>query len=163
MNLDAIAGLQADELQKLIEGLQGIAAARQESTRQPPVQTETASAEDDTQWEQLSTRRLHATEEPHVRPPLTQNPVSTQPLMRESLQSNNIPPPQVVTFAEVCSQQQRTESLAAYPAIFDLQESDITSAPERMDILASLPQPKRADLLIIMEQTTRPSRAVWLT
>ena len=32
MNLDAIAGLQADELQKLIESLQGLAAARQEPT-----------------------------------------------------------------------------------------------------------------------------------
>ena len=32
MNLDAIAGLQADELQKLIESLQGLTAARQEPT-----------------------------------------------------------------------------------------------------------------------------------
>ena len=47
MNLDAIAGLQADELQKLIESLQGLAAARQEPTRQPPVQTATALAEDE--------------------------------------------------------------------------------------------------------------------
>ena len=36
MNLDAIAGLQADELQNLIESLQGLMAARQEPTRQPP-------------------------------------------------------------------------------------------------------------------------------
>ena len=125
------------------------------------MQTETASAEDDIQWEQLSTGRLHATEKPHLRPPLTQNPVSTQPLTRESLQINPRPPPQVATFAEVCSQQQRTESLAAYPAIFNLQESDTTTTPERMDILASLPQPKRPTLLIIVEQLTRHIRVLW--
>ena len=45
MNLDAMAGLQADELQKLIKSLQGLAAARQEPTQQPPMQTETAPAE----------------------------------------------------------------------------------------------------------------------
>ena len=51
MNLDAIAGLQADELQlqKLIESLQGLAAARQEPTQQPPVQAATALAEDEIQ------------------------------------------------------------------------------------------------------------------
>ena len=54
MNLDAIAGLQADELQKLIEILKGLAAARQEPTRQPPVQTAIASSEDEIRWEQLS-------------------------------------------------------------------------------------------------------------
>ena len=160
MNLDAMAGLQADDHQKLIEILQGLAAARQEPTQQPPMQTETAPAEDNIQWEHLSTGRVQATAEPHVRPPLTQTPVSTQPLTREILQSNNIPPPQVVTFAEVCSQQQRTESLAAYPEIFDLQESDITSTPERMDILASLPQPERPALLIIVEQPTRHIRVL---
>ena len=32
MNLDAIAGLQADELQKLIKSLKGLAAARKEPT-----------------------------------------------------------------------------------------------------------------------------------
>ena len=93
MNLDAMAGLQADELQKLIKSLQELAAARQEPTRQPPVQTETALAEDDIQWENLSTGRLQATAEPHARPPLTQNPVNAQPLIRESLQRNTLPPP----------------------------------------------------------------------
>ena len=39
MNLDVIAGLQADDLQNLIEILQGLVAAWQEPTRQPPVQT----------------------------------------------------------------------------------------------------------------------------
>ena len=77
MNLDAMAGLKADELQKLIKSLQGLAAARQEPTQQPPVQTETAPAEDDIQWEHLSTGRVQATAEPNVRPPLTQTTVST--------------------------------------------------------------------------------------
>ena len=127
MNLDTMAGLQADECQKLIESLQGLAAARQEPTQQPPMQTETAPVEDDIQWEHLSTGRVQATAQPHMRPPLTQTPANTQPLTRESIQSNNIPPPQVATLAEVFSQQHRTESLAAYPAIFDLQESDNVS------------------------------------
>ena len=161
MNLDAMAGLQADELQKIIEGLQGLAAARQEPTQQPPVQTETALAKDDIQWEHMSTGRVQATADPHVRPPLTQTPVSTQPLTREILQSNNIPPPHVATFAELCRQQQRTESLAEYPAIFYLQESNITSTPERMDILASLPHPEIPALLIIVEQPTQHIRVLW--
>ena len=62
MNLDAIAGLQADELEKLIESLQGLVAARQEPTQQPPVHTATASAEEEIRWEQLSAGRLPATE-----------------------------------------------------------------------------------------------------
>ena len=110
MNLDAIAGLQADELQKLIEILQGLAAAWQEPTRQPPVQTATSVAEDKIQWEQLSTGQLPATEAPQVRPPPTQNPVITHLLTREGPQSNPRPRPQVATFAAVYSQHQRTDS-----------------------------------------------------
>ena len=49
MNLDAVAGLQADELKKLIESLQGLAAARQEPTQQSPMQAETAPVEDEIQ------------------------------------------------------------------------------------------------------------------
>ena len=66
MNRDAMAGLQADELQKLIENLQGLAAARQETKQQPPMQTETAPVEDEIQWEHLSTGRVQATASPHV-------------------------------------------------------------------------------------------------
>ena len=112
MNLDAIASLQADELQKLIESLQGLAASRQEPTRQPPVQTAIPPAEEEIRWEQLGAERLLASEEPQARPPPTQNTVSTQPLARESTQSDPHPQPQVATFAELCSQQQRTDSLA---------------------------------------------------
>ena len=130
MNFDAMSGLQADELQKLIESLQVLTAARQEHTQKPPMQTETAPVEDDIQWEHLSTGRVQATAHPHVRPPITQTTASTQPPTRKSIQ-NNIPPPQVATLAEACSQQQKTNSLAAYPAIFDLQENSITSTTER--------------------------------
>ena len=139
MNLDAVAGLQADELKKLIESLQGLAAARQEPTQQSPMQAETAPVEDEIQWEQLSTGRGQTTAPPHVSAPLTPTTAGTQPLTRESIQTN-IPLPQVATLAEVCSQQQRTESLAAYPEIFDLQESNVTTTTERMDILSSLHQ-----------------------
>ena len=161
MNLDAIAGLQADKLQKLTESLQGLAAARQEPTRQPPVQTETTSAEEEIRWEQLGAGRLPASEEPQARPPPTQNTVSTQPLARENPQSKPLPPPQAAAFAEVCSKQQRTDSLAAYPSIFDLQESDITATTERIEILASLLQHERPALLIIVEDPTRHIRVLW--
>ena len=83
--------------------------------------------------------RIPVTEEPHTRPSPTHNLVSTQTLVEENPPSDPRPPPQVATFAEVCSQQQRTYSLAAYPDIFDLQESNVTITSERMDILASLP------------------------
>ena len=160
MNLDAVAGLQADELQMLIESLQGLAAARQEPTQQSTMQAEIAPVEDEIQWEHLSTGRGQATEPPHVSPPLTQATAGTPPLKMESIQ-NNIPLPQVATLAEVCSQQQRTESLAAYPEIFDLQESEITATTEKMDILASLPQQERPALIILVEQPTRHIRVLW--
>ena len=103
---------------------------------------------------------LPVSEEPQTRPPPTNNPVSTQPLARENPQSDPRPPPQVATFAEVCIQQQRTDSLAAYPAIFDLQERDINTTAERIDILASLPQHERLALLVIVEEPTRHIRAL---
>ena len=46
-------------------------------------------------------------------------------------------------------------------AIFDLQESEITSTPERMDILPSLPQPGIRAILIVVEQTTRHIIVLW--
>ena len=56
MNIDAIASLQADELQKLVESLQGLVASRQEGptpTQQPPGNTATKAAEEEIQWEKL--------------------------------------------------------------------------------------------------------------
>ena len=91
----------------------------------------------------------------------THNPVSMQTLARENPQSDPRPPPQVVTFSEVCSQQQRTDSLAAYPAFFDLTESNTTKTSERIDILASLPHHKRPALLVIVEELTRHIRVLW--
>ena len=105
--------------------------------------------------------QLPVTEEPHTRPPPTHNPVSTQTLARENPQSDPRPPPQVATFAEVCSQQKSTDSLAAYPAIFDLQESNITTTAEMIDILASLPQHERPALLVIVKEPTRHIRVLW--
>ena len=75
----------------------------------------------------MEARQLPVTEEAHTRPPPTHNPVSTQTLAGENPPSKPRPPPQVAKFAEVCSQQQRTDSLAAYPAVFNLQESNITT------------------------------------
>ena len=64
MNLDAIASLHVDELQKLIKSLQGLAASSQEPTRQPPVHTATTLAEEDIRWEQMGAGQLPVSEEP---------------------------------------------------------------------------------------------------
>ena len=106
MNLDAIASLQADELQKLIEILQGLAASRQEGptpTQQQPVNTATTAAEEEIWWEQIGAGQFPVSEEPHTRPPPTHNPVSMQTLAREKPQSDSRPPPQVAKFSEVCA------------------------------------------------------------
>ena len=57
--------------------------------------------------------------------------------------------------------QQRTDSLAAYPAIFDLQDSTVTTTSGKMNILASLPQYKMPALLIIVKEPTRHIRVLW--
>ena len=130
MKLDALASLQADELRKLIKSLQRLAASMQEGTtpkRHPPVHTSTTAEEEEIRWEQMVAGRLPVTEDPHTRPPPTHDPISTQTLAGENTTSYSRPSPQVATFSEVFSQQQRTDSLSAYPAIFDLQESTITT------------------------------------
>ena len=104
MNMDALARLQADELRKLIEILQGLAASRQEGTtptQQPPVHTSTTVEEEEIRWEQMGTGRLPVTEAPHTRSPPTHDPVSAQTLAGENTLSDPCPPPQVATFAEV--------------------------------------------------------------
>ena len=53
MNLDALFSLQADELQKLIESLQGLAASRQEEatpTRQPRIPDSAPEEEEAIRW-----------------------------------------------------------------------------------------------------------------
>ena len=52
-------------------------------------------------------------------------------------------------------------SLAAYPVIFDLQESTVMTMSERMNILASLPQHERPAFLIIVEEPKRHIRVLW--
>ena len=107
MKLDVIASLQADDIQKLIKILQGLAASRQEPTQQPTVHTATTLAEEEIRWEKMGVGRLPVSEDPQPRPPPTINPVITQPLARENPQSDPRSPPQVATFAEVCSQQSK--------------------------------------------------------
>ena len=142
MNLDDLANLQADELQKLVEILQGLAASRQEEatpTQQPPVLASAPAEEEAIRWEKVETGQVPVTEAPHTRPPPTHDPINTQPLAVENTPSDPRPPSRVSTFAEVCREQQKTDSLATYPSIFDLQDSTVTTTSERMNILASLP------------------------
>ena len=109
----------------------------------------------------MGTRRLPVTEAPHTRPPPNHDPISARTLTGGNTRNDPRLPPQVSTFAEVCSKQQRIDSLAAYPAIFDLQKSTITTMSERMNILASLPQQERPSLLIIIEGTMHHMRVLW--
>ena len=55
INLDALASLQTDYLQKLIEILQGIVASRQEEypTQQPPIPDSTLEEEEAIRWEHV--------------------------------------------------------------------------------------------------------------
>ena len=69
MNQNALASLQADELQNLIESLQGLAESRQEETtptQQPPVHASTPAEEEEIRWEQVGTGRLPVAEAPHA-------------------------------------------------------------------------------------------------
>ena len=80
MNLDALSSLQADELRKLIESIQGLAASRQEETtptRQPPVHASATSEEEAIRWEQVGTGKVPVTEAPHTRPSPTHDPINT--------------------------------------------------------------------------------------
>ena len=86
MNLSTLTIPHADDLQKLIESLQGLSASRQESpspTRQPPVQTPTTAEEEENRLELMGAGQLPVTEKAHTRPPPTHNPVSTQTRARE--------------------------------------------------------------------------------
>ena len=51
--------------------------------------------------------------------------------------------------------------MAAYPVIFNLQDDSSSSSAERVSTLAPLPQQKRPDLLIILEEPTRHIRFLW--
>ena len=81
MNLDALVSLQADEIQQLIESLQGLAASRQEETtptQQPPVHASAPAEEEAIRWEQVGTEQVPVIEAPYTRPPPTHDPINAQ-------------------------------------------------------------------------------------
>ena len=63
--------------------------------------------------------------------------------------------------ADICSKQEKTNSLAAYPAIFDLQDDGGVTISERMNILAYLLRQERPALLVIVKEPTRHIRVLW--
>ena len=77
-NLEALENIQADELQKLIESLKGISAARTgtiPTAPQPPhVPAATTGEEEAILWEQFSTGNVPPQEVPPTRPPPTNRP-----------------------------------------------------------------------------------------
>ena len=145
VNLEALANLQVDNLRKLIEILQGLAASRTEETptptapSPPPVPATEAGGEEAILWEQFGTGHVLLPEGPPTRPPPPHNPINEGTLDNLANPINNPPTPDS-TFLDICSRQQRTNSLATYPAIFDLQDDGGATRYERMNILASLPR-----------------------
>ena len=100
MNLDALASLQEDEIRKLIESLQGLAASRQEETtptQKPPVHASAPEEEEAIRWGQLVTGQVPFTEAPHTRPPPTHDPINVQTLAVGKTPSDLFPPSQVST------------------------------------------------------------------
>ena len=121
VNLYALKNLQADDLGNLIESLQGLATSRTEgdptpTTPQcPPTPATVAGEEEEIMWEQVGTVHVPLPDRPPTRPPPTTNKQTL-----EDRTINNLPNPHS-TFADICSKQQRKNSLAAYPTIFNLQ------------------------------------------
>ena len=119
MNLDALSNLQADELRKLMESLQGLAASRTEGVptpttpQLPHAPTTSAGEEEAILREKVGTGPVPLPYRPHTR----SSPTNEQTLEDRTLK--NLPNPGA-TFADICSKQEKTNSLAAYPAIFDL-------------------------------------------
>ena len=163
-NLDALANLQADELRKIIESPQGMAASRTEGTptpttpQRPPVPAKATGEEEAILREQVGTGHVPLPERPPTRPPPPQNPNNERTLEDQTI--NNPPKPES-TLAEICSRQQRKNALAAYPTIFDLQDNGGATRSERMNILAPLPRQERPSLLVIVEEPTRHIRVLW--
>ena len=75
VNLDALANLQADDLRKIIESLQCLAASRTEvaptqtTPRLPPTPTTAAGGEEAILWEQVGTVPVPLPYRPPTRPP----------------------------------------------------------------------------------------------
>ena len=164
MNLDALANLQEDELRNIIESLQGLAASRTEGTptptisQLPPTPATSVGEEEAILWEKVGTGHVPLPERPPTRPPPPHDPTNERTLEDQTIKN---PPKPDSTLLEICSRQQRTNSLAAYPAIFDLQDDGGASSLERTNILASLPQQESPALLLIVEEPTRHFRVLW--
>ena len=162
-NVEALANLQADELQKLSESLQGIAAARTGVTPTDPqpstVPAETTGEGGSILWEKVSTGNVVPQEVPPTRPPTTNGPntvqkrddpaISPQPLLTQQY---------ATTLSETFSKQRQENALTAYPAIFDLKENEISPNVVSMSTLTSFPRQERPALLIIVTQPTRHIR-----
>ena len=102
MNMDALANLQADELRKLIESLQGLAASRTEGAptlttpRRLPTPITAAREEEAILWEQVGTGTVPLPDsQPTIAPP-----TNNQTL--EDRTRNNLPNPDA-TFVDICS------------------------------------------------------------
>ena len=78
-SLKSLANLQANEIQKLIEILQGIAAARTitntpTAPKPPHIPAKTTGEEEEILWEQFSTGNVPPPEVPPTRTPPTHDP-----------------------------------------------------------------------------------------
>ena len=108
LRLDALANLQAGELKKLIESLQGLAASRIEGTptlttpQRPPIPDTAAGEEEAIMWEQVGTGHFPLPESPPTRPPPHHNPNNERTLEDQTI---NNPPKTNSTLAEICSRQ----------------------------------------------------------
>ena len=164
-SLKALVNLQADELQKIIKILQGLAAARTGTTQtaqQPPhVPAATTGEEEGILWEQLSTGNVPPQEVP-TRPPTT-----NIPNIGETWDETGITPLPLLTqqsaktFSEMCNKQGQENAMAEYPAIFDLQDNKISTSAVRMNTLEFLTRQERPALLIIVTQATHHIRVLW--
>ena len=140
VNLEALASLQADELRKLTENLQGLAAARTAAAKPTPpapqaphIPATTEREEEAILWEQVGTGHVPPPEVPPTRPPPPHYPNQGQTREDpENFPPPSLPPKSASIFAETCSKQKIVDSLAAYPAIFDLLKDDSNTSAERM-------------------------------
>ena len=118
VNMDALANLQADELRKLIESLQDLAASRTEKTptptapQPPPIPATAAGEEELILWEQVGTGHFPLLEGPPTIPPPPHNPINEWTIDNLENPLNNLPTPDSA-FVDIFSRQQRENSLAA--------------------------------------------------
>ena len=182
-----MAGLQAEKLSKLIKSLQGLASANTSNNPHAPhdpalithitapIIPATAAREEEDAILWYPVRTGHAPP-PYVLPPgprpQTPPPRQTRegrnnltaapPLLPLLVPQGMVPPRAVSNFTEMCNNQHRADSLAAYPAIFNLLQDDGTVwTAERMTKLTSLMLQERPSLLIFVMGPTRHLRLLW--